>query len=41
MWMGKPGFVRGPEHYGLSLDEYQRHENAQRDKSWSAPRAST
>jgi site-specific recombinase XerC len=36
MWMGKPGFVRGPAHYGLSLEEYQRHENARRDKSWSA-----
>lgn len=36
MWMGKPGFVRGPAHYGLSPDQYQRHENAQRDKSWSA-----
>jgi site-specific recombinase XerC len=36
MWMGKHGFVRGPAHYGLSLQEYQRHENAQRDKSWSA-----
>ena len=35
MWMGKPGFVRGPAHYGLSLEEYQRHESAQRDKSWS------
>ena len=35
MWMGKPGFVRGPAHYGLSLQEYQRHENARRDKSWS------
>lgn len=36
MWMGKHGFVRRPEHYGLSLEEYQRHEYAQRDKSWSA-----
>jgi len=36
MWMGKHGFVRGPAHYGLSLEEYQRHEYAQRDKSWSA-----
>ena len=36
MWMGKPGFVRGPAHYGLSLEEYQRHENARRDKSWTA-----
>jgi hypothetical protein len=23
-------------HYGLTPDEYQRHENAQRDKSWTA-----
>jgi site-specific recombinase XerC len=36
MWMGKHGFVRGPAHYGLSLEEYQRHEYAQRDTSWSA-----
>jgi site-specific recombinase XerC len=41
MWMGKPGFVRGPAHYGLSLQEYQRHENARRDKSWSAQGIST
>lgn len=34
-WMGKHGFVRKPEQYGLSLDEYQRHEYAQRDKSWA------
>jgi site-specific recombinase XerC len=33
-WLGKPGFVRTPAHYGLSLDEYQRHEYAGRDKSW-------
>ena len=36
MWMGKHGFVRGPAYYGLVVDEYQRHEYAQRDKSWSA-----
>jgi site-specific recombinase XerC len=36
MWMGKHGFVRGPAYYGLEVDEYQRHEYAQRDKSWSA-----
>ncbi len=36
MWLGKHGFVRKPGHYGLSLEEYQRHEYAQRDKSWSA-----
>ncbi|MCB2035265.1 MAG: integrase, partial [Ottowia sp.] len=30
-----PGFIRRPEHYGLTPDEYERHENAQRDKSWS------
>lgn len=36
MWMGKHGFVRAPAYYGLSAEEYQRHESAQRDKSWSA-----
>ena len=36
MWMGKHGFVRSPAYYGLEVEEYQRHENAQRDKSWSA-----
>lgn len=35
-WLGKPGFVRPPGHYGLSLAEYERHEVAQRDKSWRA-----
>lgn len=35
MWMGKHGFVRPPAYYGLALDDYQRHEYAQRDKSWS------
>jgi site-specific recombinase XerC len=35
MWMGKHGFVRPPEQYGLDVDEYQRHEYAQRDKSWT------
>ena len=36
MWVGKHGFVRGPAHYGLTPDEYQRHEAAQRDKGWAA-----
>ena len=36
MWMGKHGFVRVPAHYGMSIEEYQRHENARHDKSWSA-----
>ena len=36
MWLGKHGLVRGPAHYGLELDEYQRHEAARRDKSWTA-----
>lgn len=36
MWMGKHGFIRGPAHYGLNVDVYQRHEYAIRDKSWSA-----
>ncbi len=35
-WLGKPGFIRKPAHYGLEPAEYQRHENAQRDKSWTA-----
>lgn len=35
-WLGKNGFVRSPAHYGLELDEYQRHEAAERDKSWTA-----
>lgn len=35
-WLGKPGFVREPSFYGLNLAEYQRHESAQSDKSWSA-----
>ncbi|MBL8375520.1 integrase domain-containing protein [Accumulibacter sp.] len=35
-WLGKNGFVRGPAHYGLEIEEYQRHEAAERDKSWSA-----
>lgn len=36
LWLGKPGFIRTPAHYGLSPAEYQRHEYAQRDKSWTA-----
>lgn len=36
MWMGKHGFVRQPQHYGLELEEYQRTGLAERDKSWSA-----
>jgi len=35
-WLGKAGFVRAPAHYGLSPQEYQRHEVANADKSWSA-----
>ena len=36
LWLGKPGFVRAPAHYGLSPEEYERNEYAQRDKSWTA-----
>lgn len=36
LWMGKPGFIRPPAHYGLSPSEYERNEYAQRDKSWTA-----
>lgn len=35
-WLNKPGFVRAPAHYGLSLEEYERHEYARHDKSWGA-----
>lgn len=35
-WLGKNGFIRSPAHYGLEIEEYQRHEAAERDKSWSA-----
>jgi len=28
--------VRSPAHYGLEIEEYERHEAAERDKSWSA-----
>jgi hypothetical protein len=34
-WLGKPGLVRSPQYYGLAPDEYQRHEAAERDRSWS------
>lgn len=36
MWTGRHGFVRGPAYYGLNVEQYQRHEYARRDKSWSA-----
>jgi hypothetical protein len=36
LWLGKPGLVRTPQHYGLQPDAYQRHEAAARDKSWTA-----
>jgi len=35
-WLGKPGFIRRPAHYGLDLAEYQRTGIAERDKSWTA-----
>lgn len=35
-WIGKPGLVRDPTHYGMGLEQYQRHEAARRDRSWSA-----
>jgi len=35
-WLGKAGFVRAPAYYGLSPQQYQRHEVADADKSWSA-----
>ena len=35
-WTAKPGFIRQPQHYGLTPDEYQRHEIATHDHSWRA-----
>ena len=35
LWLNKPGFIRPPAYYGLTPAEYQRHGNAQRDKSWT------
>jgi site-specific recombinase XerC len=35
-WVAKPGLVLKPAAYGLTVEEYQRHEIAQWDKSWSA-----
>ncbi len=40
-WLGKHGLVRRPQHYELHADEYQRHESATRDKSWSAKKIDT
>jgi len=34
-WIGKPGLVRKPDTYGLDMAQYQRHEVAQRDRSWT------
>ncbi|WP_431265799.1 integrase domain-containing protein [Roseateles chitinivorans] len=36
LWLGKPGLVRAPAFYGLDVAEYERHEGARRDRSWSA-----
>jgi integrase len=33
-WIGKAGLIRPPAHYGLKPEEYQRHQAAERDKSW-------
>jgi len=35
-WIGKPGLIRQPQHYGLKPEDYERHQAAQHDKSWSA-----
>jgi integrase len=35
-WIGKPGMVRAPAHYGLELAQYRREAAARRDRSWSA-----
>ncbi|WP_418319685.1 phage integrase N-terminal domain-containing protein [Piscinibacter sakaiensis] len=35
LWLRKPGMIGPPASYGLQLAEYERHEYAQRDKSWT------
>jgi integrase len=35
-WIGKAGLIRQPQYYGLKPEEYERHQVAQYDKSWSA-----
>ena len=34
-WIGKPGMILQPAAYGLAPSQYQRHEVAQRDRSWT------
>ena len=34
-WIGKPGLIRKPASYGLTPEQYQRHEASNIDKSWS------
>lgn len=34
-WIGKAGLIRPPARYGLKPGEYQRHQAAERDKSWA------
>ena len=36
LWIGKAGFIRQPAFYGLTREEYERHEASGEDKSWSA-----
>ena len=35
LWLRKPGMIGPPASYGLQPAEYERHEYAQRDKSWT------
>jgi integrase len=34
-WIGKPGLIRQPASYGLTQEQYQRHDASNVDKSWS------
>jgi integrase len=36
LWIGKAGFIKKPAFYGLTREEYERHEASGEDKSWSA-----
>jgi integrase len=35
IWIDKPGLVKPPEAYGLTPEEYKRHDASNVDKSWS------
>jgi site-specific recombinase XerC len=35
LWIDKPGLIKAPEAYGLTPEQYRRHDASNIDKSWS------